>query len=46
MSKYIALPVDRPLRRAMLNKCGFAAQINIEVRAGLALRTARSTSDA
>src|ERR1700737_1696708 len=30
--------VDRPLRRAMLNKSGFAAAtFNIEVRAGLAL---------
>jgi hypothetical protein len=29
--------VDRPLRRAMLNKCGFAAQINIQ------RGTARST---
>ncbi len=29
--------VDRPLRRAMLNKCGLAAQINIEQG------TARST---
>ena len=29
--------------RAMLNICGFAAWLNIEVRAGLALGTARST---
>jgi hypothetical protein len=46
MSRYVALLVDRPLRRAMLNKCGSAVQIDIEVRAGLALRTARSTSNA
>jgi hypothetical protein len=45
MSKHIAPLVDRPLRRAMLNKCGFAAEINIEVRAGRAF-TARSTPDA
>jgi len=46
MSKHVALLVDRPLRRAMLSKFGFALQIEIEVRAGLALRTARSASHA
>jgi hypothetical protein len=40
MSKNVALLVDRPLRRAMLNKCGFAVQINIEQG------TARSTFNA
>jgi hypothetical protein len=39
MSNYVAPLVDRPLRRAMLNKCGFAAQINIEQG------TARPTSN-
>jgi hypothetical protein len=43
MIKHVVLLVDRPLRRVMLNKCGLAAKTNIEVRAGLALRTARST---
>lgn len=38
----LILVVDRPLRRAIPNECGFAGLINIEVRAGLALRTARS----
>jgi hypothetical protein len=42
MIKHVALLVDRPLRRAMLNRCGFAAKINIEVRAVRAF-TARST---
>jgi hypothetical protein len=32
--------VDRPFRRAMLNKCGFAANLDIEVGAAT---TARST---
>jgi purine-nucleoside phosphorylase len=31
--------VDRPLRRAMLNKCGFAAQINIQPTAGFSCLT-------
>src|SRR6267143_2428252 len=38
VSRVIDFMVDRPLRRTMLNKCGFAAQINIDQG------TARSTN--